>query len=142
MARVDDVLDQVDGLRRDAADRVKARFSSVSALASATTEELTEISGIGKVMADRIHAVAAGAKGGAASARASASDAKEKAATRAKQGAERAASTASTASARGRETADEAKGLVGKAAGTAKGVVDKATGPARKVVDKVRKRGS
>ena len=102
MASVEDVLDQVDGLRRDAADRVQARFTTVAALAAASTDELTQVKGIGAVMADRIHAVAAGAKGGAASARASADTAAEKATTAARQGVDRARSTASTASARAR----------------------------------------
>ena len=66
MATVEDVLEQVDGLRRDAADRVATQFATVTALASATTDQLTQITGIGQVMAERIHAAAAGAKGGEA----------------------------------------------------------------------------
>jgi len=135
MATVEDILDQVDGLRRDAADRVAKRFATVNALASATTEQLTEISGIGKVMADRIHAVAAGAKGGAAAASSTTSSTSSETPSRA------------AGTGRGRvgkvveSATGTAMGVVGKAAPTAKKLADRATEPARKVVEKVTKRG-
>lgn len=138
MASVEDVLDQVDGLRRDAAARVRARFDSVSELAAASTDELTQISGIGEVMADRIHAVAAGAKGGAASARRNATTTTARAGDTARKAAEqgrgRLGKAVETATGTARSVAD-------RAAGPARKVVDQASRPARKVVDRVTRRG-
>lgn len=132
MASVENVLDQVDGLRRDAAERVEQRFATVDALASATIEQLTEISGIGQVMADRIHAAAAGAKGGEATAAARQADAATPPAGGGGRGlvgkvVETATGTARTA--------------VDRAAPAARKAVDRAAPAARKVVDRVVKRG-
>jgi NAD-dependent DNA ligase len=58
MAKIEDVLEDVDGLRREAADQIQQRFASVGELASATTAQLTAIKGVGEVMADRIRSAA------------------------------------------------------------------------------------
>lgn len=122
MATVEDVLEQVDGLRRDAADRVATQFATVTALASATTDQLTQITGIGQVMAERIHAAAAGAKGGEAT-----------------------TSNASASQSASTSGAGEDPGLVGKVLHTATtaavGVVGRAVPVARRLVGKVTKRG-
>lgn len=62
MATLQEVLNDVDGLRSDAARRVRDRFKSVDHLAAASVEELTRIKGIGDVMARRIQEAAQAAK--------------------------------------------------------------------------------
>jgi NAD-dependent DNA ligase len=60
------VLAAVDGLRADAAARLEERFSSVSALAAASREDLKAVKGVGDVMAGRILQAAMQAQAAAA----------------------------------------------------------------------------
>lgn len=66
MANLAAVLATVDGLRSDAAARLEERFSSVSALAAASRDDLKAVKGIGDVMAGRVLQAAMQAQAAAA----------------------------------------------------------------------------
>jgi len=162
MATIEDVLDQVDGLRRDAADRVVTQFSSVAQLAGASVDQLTAIKGIGQVMADRILAAAKGAATAAPASAASTSgaasgskgpkrlvgDALDRVSGTARKVVEPARKVVEPAARKVSEPArkvvdragGEARKVVERASGEAKKVADRAGGEAKKVVDKVTRR--